>query len=454
MNIVIALLIFGLIILIHEFGHFVLAKANGIFVTEFSLGMGRRLISLVPTKEGYRLRLLMSGKEYEKIESQGSKTVYSLKLLPFGGSCMMLGEDENVNDNRAFNKKGVWGRISVVFAGAFFNFILAFALAIAVIGILGYDSPIITRVSKNSAAYEAGLEEGDKIVKINNKRISVSREASAYFLFSPLTEDEVTISFERDGKVQTTTLTPKYKENYILGFTYMPDSSPATIESLYEGYPMDGAGLVPGDIITGFDGTDINTGEELTNYLEEHPLDNNQIELRYSRDGKEQVVLITPEYVGEGYELGYAMRYGYEDASILEVIKYSLVEIKYNIWVALKSFGMLLTGQAGANDIAGPVGIVNIIGDTYEASKASGGLVVFINLASLTIMLSANVGVINLLPIPALDGGRLVFLFLELVRGKPIPAEKEGMVHFIGIMALMFLMIFVIFNDIRKVLPF
>ncbi|NMB42744.1 MAG: RIP metalloprotease RseP, partial [Clostridiales bacterium] len=334
------------------------------------------------------------------------------------------------------------------------NFILAFVLSLAVISVLGYDPAIITGVNKDSAAYQAGLREGDKIVKINNRRIHVSREASSYFLFSPLSDEEVKITYERDGKEDTAMLTPQYKENYILGFTYMPDSSPATIESLYEGYPMDKAGLMPGDIIIGFNGSRIESGEQLTNYLYQNPLDKSQVELEFLRDGKEQVVEVTPEYAGEGYELGYTIRYGYVDASPLEVIKYSLVEIKYNISVAIRSFGMLITGRAGANDIAGPVGIVNIIGDTYEASKAGGGLIVFINLASLTIMLSANVGVINLFPLPALDGGRLVFLFLELIRRKPIPAEKEGMVHFVGIMALMFLMVFVLFNDIRKILPF
>ncbi len=454
MNIVIALLIFGLIILIHELGHFALAKSNGIFVTEFSMGMGKRLISFAPSKDGYKFRALMSDKEFEEIESLREKTIYSLKLLPFGGSCMMLGEDESIEDTRAFNNKSVLSRILVVFAGAFFNFVLAFVLSIAVIGILGYDPAIITGVTKDSAAYEAGLQEGDRITKIDKRKISVSREANSHFLFDPLTSDEVKISYERDGVEEVVVLKPKYKENYILGFTYLPDSAPASIESLYEGYPMDKSGLVPGDIITSFNGNKIESGESLTEYLESNPLGKSQVELGYSSNGQEKVVIVTPEYAGAGYDLGYAIKYGYVDASPIEVIKYSFVEIKYNISTAIRSFGMLLTGKAGANDIAGPVGIVNIIGDTYEASKASGGLIVFINLASLTIMLSANVGVINLLPLPALDGGRLVFLFLELIRRKPVPSEKEGMVHFIGIMALMFLMVLVIFNDVRKILPF
>lgn len=450
MNIIVALIIFGIIILIHEFGHFLLAKLNGIFVTEFSLGMGRRLISFVPSKNGYKFRGFLSEDEFENTEEMRQNTVYSLKLLPFGGSCMMLGEDENLDDDRAFNKKSVWARIAVVFAGAFFNFILAFILSIVVIGIIGYDPATITHVARGSAAEEAGLQEGDSITKINNNNISISRDADTHFLFNKLNEDKVKITYERDGEKYSTSLNPQYKENYILGFSYMPDSVPAQINTLVEEYPMDEAGLIIGDIITSINGVTIESGEGLTNYLDQNPLSNDLVELTYTRDNELHSVSLTPEYSGEGYVLGYDIKYGYVKANPLEIIKYSLVEIQYNISVAMQSLGLLLTGQVGANDVAGPVGIVNIIGDTYEASKASGGLIVFINLASLTIMLSANVGIINLLPLPALDGGRLVFLFLEAIRKKPIPAEKEGMVHFIGIMALMALMVLVIFNDIKR----
>lgn len=453
MNIVIALLIFGLIIFIHEFGHFLLAKLNGIFVTEFSLGMGKRLISFIPTDNGYKLKILMSSEDFDNANEPLANTIYSLKLLPFGGSCMMLGEDESLEDDRAFNKKSVGARISVVFAGAFFNFILAFILSVAVIGILGYDPPIITRVANDSSAYDAGLEVGDLVTKIDNNGISISRDANSHFLLSPLTEKPVEITYERDGREFTTDLTPKYKESYVLGFSYLPDSSSASIDSIYKDYPMDKAGLLPGDIISKVDGNLIESGDALSIYFDENPLRNEPVEITYSRNNQEYNIIATPEYSGEGYELGYSINYGYVEASFLETIKYSFIEIKYNISTALKSFGMLVSGKAGANDIAGPVGIVSIIGDTYEASKIGGPLAIFINLASLTLMLSANVGIINLLPLPALDGGRLVFLVIELIRKKPVPAEKEGMVHFLGIMALMLLMIFVLYNDIRKIFP-
>lgn len=454
MNIVIAVLIFGLIILVHEFGHFILAKINGIFVTEFSMGMGKRLISFIPTENGYKFKGFLSEEDFEEANKPLENTIYSIKLLPFGGSCMMLGEDESFEDDRAFNRQGVWARISVVAAGAIFNFILAFVLTMVVVGIRGYDPAIITGVTRNSSAYEAGLEEGDRITKIDNNNISISRDANSHFLFSPLTDKPVEISYERDGIERKTSLIPKYEENYILGFTYLPDSSQATVQSINEGYPMDKAGIEVGDIISEYNGFQVSSGEALNKLLEQYPLDKAPVEIIYSRNGTEHVVNITPEYAGEGYTLGYIIRYGYEDASLIETIKYGFTEVQYNISIAIKSVGMMLSGRAGVNDIAGPIGIVGIIGDTYEDSREGGVKLIFISLANLTIMLSANIGVLNLFPLPALDGGRLVFLFLEVFRRKPIQPEKEGMVHFIGIIALMILMVFILFNDVRRIFPY
>ena len=147
MNILIAVLILGFIIFIHELGHFLLAKKNGITVTEFSLGMGPRLASFV--KNGTR---------------------YSIKILPIGGSCMMLGEDEDIDDEGAFHKKGLKARFSVIFAGALFNFILAFVLAVVVLGVVGVDYPDVVSV-EDEAVYDAGLRVGDRIKMISVRRV-------------------------------------------------------------------------------------------------------------------------------------------------------------------------------------------------------------------------------------------------------------------------------------------
>lgn len=340
LKIIIALLIFSLIIVIHEMGHFLLAKKNGIYVTEFSVGMGPRIVSFVK-----------------------GETRYSLKLFPFGGSCMMLGEDEASDDERAFGKKPVWARIAVIAAGPIFNFILAFVLSLFIVGSIGYDAPVIYEVMEGFPAQEAGIQAGDRIVKINNERINLYREISVYVQLNQ--GKKADIVYERDGKRYTATLEPKLDEqsgNYLYGFK---------------------------------SGTRVK-GNALT------------------------------------------------------TIKYSAHEVKYWIKLTMKSLEMMIQGKVTKDDVQGPVGMVNMIGDTYEESKSDGAFYVWLNMLNISIWLSANLGVMNLLPLPALDGGRLVFLILEAIRGKAINQEKEGMVHFVGFMLLMLLMVFVMYNDIRR----
>lgn len=341
MSIVLAIVIFSLIILIHEAGHFLLAKRGGITVEEFSLGMGPRIISTV--KGGTR---------------------YSWKLLPFGGSCMMLGEDDGTTEEGSFASKSVWTRISVILAGPVFNFILAFLLSLFIIGSIGVDTPTILGVTEGSPAESAGLKEGDTILKMNNRKIRVSREISNYVSFNQ--KKAVTLVYEREGVEHTVEMEPMQSEDgrYLFGIS-----------------------------VSG------NARKKVNSW---------------------------------------------------ETIKYSAHEVVYWIDVTLQSLKMLFKGEVGIGDMSGPVGVVTIIGDTYEQSAEEGGFIVWLNMLNISILLTANLGVMNLLPIPALDGGRLVFLIIEAIRGKRMDPEKEGMVHFVGLMALMVLMVVVMFNDVRK----
>lgn len=342
MSIIIALIVFSIIVIFHELGHFWLAKANGIKVNEFSLGLG-------PTIWGV----------------QKGETKYSIKLLPFGGACMMEGEDEESSDERAFGAKSVWARMSVVFAGPLFNFIMAFVFAFVLMCCIGYDKPQITDVLPGYAAEEAGIQAGDTITKIDGMRVHFYREISAYSMFHP--GETVEIAYERDGEIYTTELMPKYDEEtgrYLYGFSYLTQR-------------------VKGNLFT-----------NLTN---------------------------------------------------------SFYELRYWIYTTLQSLRMLVTGQLSVNELNGPVGIVKNMGDTYtEAVKSEGYYTAFLNILNWIILLSANLGVMNLLPLPALDGGRLVFLIVEAIRGKKIDPNKEGVVHLIGIALLFLLMFVVMFNDIRK----
>lgn len=449
MNIIIALLIFTVIIVIHELGHFLLAKKNGIFVTEFSVGMGPRLITLVKTANGYRPRFLLSQHDFEHTQEWRDTTKYSWKVFPIGGSCMMLGEDESIEDDRAFNKKGVWARISVTLAGPIFNFILAFILAMVLIGIIGYDPAKIYSVEDNSPASEVGLEKGDLITEVNGSHIDNARDFDTYFHFNPLNAQDIELTYIRGGKKIKAIVRPSSEKLYRIGLDYNTAIS-AEDFTITKNLPLEEAGLTNDDIITKINGVKVNTGEELAAYMKDNPLTEKPVSITYARDGVENTIEVIPiSYVL--YNTGFAVYSVREKTDVLGVIKYSALEVKYQIVSTVGTLGQLINGKVSRNDLAGPVGIVNFIGDAYETSKSEGALTVFINLVFISILLSGNLGVMNLLPIPALDGGRLVFLILEVFRGKPIDQSKEGLVHMIGFVALMILMVFVMFNDFRNI---
>ena len=342
MGIIIAILLFSFIVIFHELGHFLTAKLNGIEVEEFALGMGPLLFS----------------KEYKG-------TRYCIRALPIGGACMMGEDDEATGEEGNFHSKSVWVRIMVIAGGPVFNFILAFVLAVILTVMVGYYKPVVAQVNEGYPAAEAGIEPGDVIVKMGNKKINIFREISTYNQFHQ--GETVDVTYVRDGKEHTVTMEPKYNEEmdyYLLGVTRGPN----------------------------------------------------------------------------------------EEAGVFTSLQYGMYEVKYWICTTISSLKMMVTGQIGLDQMSGPVGIVDVVDDTYNRSVSYGIPTVVANMMNIAILLSANLGVMNLLPIPALDGGRLVFLAVEAVRRKKIPPEKEGYVHFIGFALLMVLMVFVMFNDIRRII--
>lgn len=176
-------------------------------------------------------------------------------------------------------------------------------------------------------------------------------------------------------------------------------------------------------------------------------------ELTYEHDGKENTVTIEPEYDEEAKRYYVGIRgLGYrEKGNAIQVLKYSALEVRYWIKTTFQSIGMLISGDVSVKDLSGPVGIVDVIGDTYEEAKSEGSLTVFLNMVNMAILLTANLGVMNLLPFPALDGGRLVFMIIEAVTKRRVPEKVEGTIHFIGLILLFALMIFVMGNDIFKI---
>lgn len=428
-SIIIALLIFGLLVLIHEFGHFIVAKKNGVVVNEFSIGMGPRIFSRV-AKSGTR---------------------YSVKILPLGGSCAMLGEDEDNEEEGSFNSKSIWARMAIIFAGPFFNFILAFVLALVVVGFVGADISYVTSVDENSPAYEAGLRTGDRITNYNGAHATLGREIYLEDYVNPLDGSEISISFVRDGEEKTIRYTPDTEKKYMVGMNYTASDAQAEITKVNNGSAMDEAGVQSGDVVTEIDGTKITTGKQMSEYIVAHPFGDKDVNMTVKRNGKEIDVVIKPQMT-EIADSGFTYNLGREKQSFGGIIKYSFTEVRYEIVSVLKSLKMLVTGKVSANEVSGPVGIVDVIGDTYTSAKSEGVAMTILTLLNLAIMLSANLGVMNLLPIPALDGGRLFLYLIEIVTRRTIPKEKEGMIHFIGFILLMALMVFLVFNDIRKLI--
>ena len=428
-----AILLLGIIVLIHEFGHFIAAKLNGVSVLEFQIGFGPRLVS---------------------VEKGGTK--YSLKLLPFGGACMMKGEipsgeeGETAPAEDSFPAQSLSKRAAILFAGPLFNFLLAFLCAVILISNAGYDPTTVTRVEEDSAAYTAGLRPGDVVRSVNGKRMVIGRDVENYFQFRTLQAYEpMTIVADREGGRVTIAYEADTEERYMLGITYFADDEEATLSSVLRGSACDEAGIQAGDVITEINGTKIGSGAELSAYMDSHQMDGSDLRIVFKRNGHSYETVASPAmtvYVTPGFSC-YAPR---EKTSPLGVLRYSVSEVRFWIMTVFRSIGMLINGRAGVQDLSGPVGVVEIISDTYEDSVQYGAKVVLMNLLYLMILLSANLGVMNLLPLPALDGGRLVLLAAEGILGHKVNPRLEGAINFAGMALLMLLMAVVMFNDILR----
>lgn len=351
-SVIIALIIFSILVIIHEFGHFIIAKKNGIFVEEFSVGMGPLVLS----------------KKY-------NETLYSIRLFPLGGFCRMLGEEEEHTDERAFTNKSVLARMAVIVAGPFFNIAFAFIVMICLTLSSGFAQTTITNLDNKYPAAKSGLQVGDEIKKLDNQKILVYEDYQLIMMTASGKEMEVEV--ERNGEKKTFFITPEISEQtgqYILGFT-----------------PLIKNGTFAEDIE------------------------------------------------------------GYQKAGFFETIGVSFNKMIFLVKSTIIGFIRLVTLNVSSEEIAGPIGIVDVVGDTFEESiKISIGTAV-VNMFSMAALLSANLGVLNLFPIPAMDGGRFVFLVIEGIRRKPINREKEGLINFIGFVLLMAFMVFVAYNDIMRI---
>lgn len=337
-----AILLFGIIIAIHEFGHFFFAKLFKVKVNEFSLGMGPKLIS---KKKG--------------------ETLYALRLFPIGGFVSMEGEDEESSDDRAFNKKPAWQRFIIVAAGAILNLILGVvvvAVCLSCSDLVG-SRTVHSFVVEDAPSQISGLCAGDEIVEINDTHIYSAKGVS--FNLVRDTDNKIDMTVIRDGE----------------------------------------------------------------------KLELKDVEFKqFEYDGK---MYIEQDFALVGYEptVGNVVKNAFLDsASIIQMVRLSLVD--------------LVSGRYGLREVSGPVGTISAIAQsTAEPDLFAEKILMALNFLS---MITINVGVFNLLPVPALDGGRLFFIFIEMIRRKPIPAKKEGLIHTIGLALLLGFMLIVSISDIVK----
>ena len=430
MNYLIGILILGLVVLFHEFGHFILAKLNHIKVLEFALGMGPKILSF-----------------------QKGETVYAWRALPFGGSCTMLDEDEGDGlEEGSFIGAPLWRRALVVAAGPVFNFILAFLISIIIIGISGADPATVVEVAANSAEAEAGLQPGDRIVRYNGSSVLNARDLYMDVITEEVPWDQIDLTVVRDGKKIRMSYAPEVDERYMLGF-YYGDAEDGGVEitMLPSDSALKAAGAEMGDIITEYNGVSVGSMTELQDYLAEHPMDGSPIDLVLSRDGKSYTIDgVQPKVVKRGL-LGFSFNLAREKQNALGVISYSFGEVGFWIKMVWESLAGLVSGTYTVNDLSGPVGIVKTVGDTAAevAEEFSIGEAV-LTVLSIMSMISANLGVMNLIPLPALDGGRLLLMLIEAVRRKPVNRKIESYINFYGLMLLLLLMVFITVHDILK----
>ena len=376
MSIVLALLALSFLVFFHELGHFLAAKFFKVGVLEFSIGMGPRILSGV-----------------------FHNTRYSIKLLPLGGSCAMLGEDaagsgdfltakgeeeEDVLDfdgvvfakedidKYSFEKKPAWQRFIICFGGVFHNFLLAFVLAIILTLNVGTEFPIIGAATVQTPAMESGLEENDRIVAIE-----------------------------------------------------LSNGSRRSIASL----------------------------QELSIFLELHQEDfqKGDIKVTVLREGKTESFSFSPYRDPETgrYRLGVQLKNGRVKAkNVLQVLEYSYYEFRFNERIVFDSLAMILKGRVSRQDVMGPVGTVAVIGGAVQQSSSGGLRLTILVLMNLSLMLSVNLGIMNLLPIPALDGGRLLFILLEMLLRKRLNPKWEERINTVGMAILLLLMVAIVFNDV------
>lgn len=428
MSIIVALIALSFLIFVHEMGHFLAAKAVGIKVLEFALFMGPKLFSF--TK---------------------GETTYSLRLIPMGGYCKMEGEEEASDDARSFNKQSVGKRALVIGAGPAMNILCAFIFAMIFLSPTGFYTRQITGFEDYSPLKAAGVEVGDQIISYGGKRIFDPGLDLNTFMYGENGQDkEVTYFDVSENKKVTKIITPgKTPTRIRLGFTakIINEEGSNVIDMVDTDSPLDKVGVKRGDTVVKIDDTPVANTQEIVKYLNETHTDKlAPVTVTVERDGKTLVFENVVPFSDFSYSLGIGLEH--KQGNFFEVAKASFNYCISTMRSVIISIGWLFNGTVSFKEMSGPVGIIGAVGSVVETQQPVSQIL--LNLIYFCSFISINLGVMNLIPFPALDGSMLLILLIEKIRGKPLPQEKVGMVSMIGFVLLICLLIATLFNDIPR----
>jgi len=417
---IIGVLLFELIVVIHELGHYFTAKLSGIQVNEFAIGMGPTIIKW---KKG--------------------ETKYSIRLLPIGGFCAMEGEDDKEeNDNpRTFQKAKLWKRMIVIITGAVLNIILAFLLTGVVVSQTGFFIAEIEKVAENSPAASAGLRQGDIIIKINGSPIETYQDLTS--AVAQAGDEKITIDYIREGEITSAEMVMDNGEMGVVVSKAKRLSVPQ-VEKVVKDSPAAKAGLRQGDVIKKINDFSIITYQDLSFVLT--TAEDEKITIDYSREGKRY----STELVRVNGKTGIGLTAVKNNflTTIDQTFKTSVSTYRL-IWYSL--FG-LFNGQTKITDMSGPVGMVTVISEVATESLKRSFWDAVVSLLGVMAFLSMNLGVFNLLPLPALDGGRFVFLAIEGIRRKPVKPKYEAAINAVGFACLMLLIAAITIKDVWQLI--
>lgn len=433
--IVIGVLIFELIIFIHEFGHFITAKKCGVQVNEFALGMGPKIIKF---KKG--------------------ETLYSLRLFPIGGFCAMEGEDTESDSERAFGNKPVWQRMIIVLAGAFNNIVLGLIMMTILMGQSPYfSSTTISSFAQAAFTSKSGLEAGDELLDIGGYKITCSRDISFAVAMLPLQivdGNDFSVYKEDCGYTLVRQYSSLKAEDYTENeLTAISEAFNSGIEKLNSAATKEQADAITDETlatVNELSKTDYEPEER--EFMAERK--RFRTDVTVLRNGEtvalENVDFYT--YLGDNNEPTVALDFSVTAidktfGSLIGESFKSTVSVVRMIWKSL--FG-LVTGTYGMNDISGPVGAASVVTQAAQMGLETSFLDAVNNILYMMMIITVNLGIVNLLPLPALDGGRFFFMLIEVIARRPVPAKYEGWIHAAGFLILLGFIVVVTFNDIVR----